>query len=286
MHTPVAQDISDWVEVKRLIEERARDIEVRIGTNGAANSVTRRWQISRPSLVFSPVPLHIYEPKGGTIYCGRAVTKLEQIERLARHGLPVPLTSRLTPDLSLDLARWGRYAVVKPLLGRQGEDVHLVRTESVAARYAELTQNGTREMLIQPYVEHTENGYPTEYRVMTVFGRVVCSARNSWAMPRQTTLEDIADDPNGIIASNSKQFGRARAVSNDPEIISLGERAHAAFPDIPVLGVDVVRETRWQRAFHHGGQPEGRHLAFVVIAEKDRLHRSACAGALCAIRRT
>jgi hypothetical protein len=65
---------------------------------------------------------------GGTIYCGRALSKLEQIERLARHGLPVPLTSRLTPDLSIDLARWGRYAVVKPLLGRQGEDVYLVRT--------------------------------------------------------------------------------------------------------------------------------------------------------------
>jgi RimK-like ATP-grasp domain len=257
MHTPVAQDLSDWVEVRRLIEERTRDIEVRIGTNGAANSVTRRWQISRPSLVFSPVPLHIYEPKGGTVYCGRALSKLEQIERLARHGLPVPLTSRLTPDLSLDLARWGRYAVIKPVLGRQGEDVHLVRTESVAARYAELTQNGTREMLIQPYVEHTENGYPTEYRVMTVFGRAVYSARNSWAMPRQTTLEDIANDPNGIIASNSKQFGRARTVSNDPEIISLGERAHAAFPDIPVLGVDVVRETAGRGLFIMEVNPKG-----------------------------
>ena len=185
------------------------------------------------------------------------MSKLEQIERLARHGLPVPLTSRLTPDLSLDLARWGRYAVVKPLLGRQGEDVHLVRTENVAARYAELTQNGTREMLIQPYVEHTENGYPTEYRVMTVFGRAVYSARNSWAMPRQTTLEDIANDPNGIIASNSKQFGRARTVSNDPDIISLGERAHAAFPDIPVLGVDVVRETGGRGLFIMEVNPKG-----------------------------
>jgi hypothetical protein len=91
VHTPIAQDISDWVEVKRRIEARASDIEVRIGNNEAANSVTRRWQVSRPSLVFSPVPLLAYQPRGGTVYAGRALSKLEQTERLARHGLPVPL---------------------------------------------------------------------------------------------------------------------------------------------------------------------------------------------------
>jgi hypothetical protein len=256
MHTPGFQDISDWAEVKRRIEERASDIAVRIATNGKPNSVTRRWQVSLPSLVFSPIALHAYRPKGGTIYCGREINKLDQIERLAREGLPVPLTSKLTPCLSLDPAHWGRYAVVKPLLGRQGEDVHLVQTEDVAARYAGLTRNGTRDMLIQPYVEHTENGYPTEYRVMTLFGNVLYSARNSWAMPRTSTLEEIANG-NGIIASNSKQFGRARIVWNDTEIISLGEAAHAAFPEIPVLGVDVVRDTESKQLFVMEVNPKG-----------------------------
>jgi hypothetical protein len=36
-------------------------------------------------LVFSPVPLLAYQPRGGTVYAGRAVSKLEQTERLARH---------------------------------------------------------------------------------------------------------------------------------------------------------------------------------------------------------
>jgi hypothetical protein len=257
MHTPGFQDISDWVEVKRRIEERASDIAVRIATNGAANSVTRRWQVSLPSVVFSPIAIRAYKPKGGTVYFGREINKLDQIERLAREGLPVPLTSKLTPCLPLDPAQWGRFAVVKPLLGRQGEDVHLVQTQNVAARYAELTRNGTRDMLIQPYIEHTENGYPTEYRVMTLFGNVLYSARNSWVMPRTSTLEEIADDPKGIIASNSKQFGRARMVWNDTEIISLGEKAHAAFPEIPVLGVDVVRDTESKQLFVMEVNPRG-----------------------------
>jgi hypothetical protein len=50
---------------------------VRIGNNEAANSVTRRWQVSRPSLVFSPIPLLAYQPRGGTVYAGRALSKLE-----------------------------------------------------------------------------------------------------------------------------------------------------------------------------------------------------------------
>ncbi len=257
MHTPVRQDISDWVEVKRRIEESAADIEVRIGTNGAPNSVTRRWQVSRPSLVFSPFTLHGYEPRGGTVYSGRRISKLDQIERLARQGLPVPLTLKLKPDLALDPAHWGRFAVVKPTRGGQGQDIHLVQIEKVATRYAELTQNGTRDMLIQPYIEHTENGYPTEYRVMTVFGKVVYSARNSWAMPRKATLEEIANDPKGIIASNSKQFGRARTAWNDTEIISLGEKAHRAFPEIPILGVDLVRDAESKRLFVTEVNPAG-----------------------------
>ena len=81
VHTPTAEDISDFAEIKRRIEQSARDIEVRIATNGARNSVTMRWQVSRPSLIFSPCAIQECRPKGGTIYQGIRFTKLEQIER-------------------------------------------------------------------------------------------------------------------------------------------------------------------------------------------------------------
>jgi len=43
----------------------------------------------------------------------------------------------------------------------------------LSKRWAELTLNDTRSMVIQPYIEHSENGYPTEYRVLTLFGRAL-----------------------------------------------------------------------------------------------------------------
>ena len=71
LHTPTAQALSDWENVKHRIETRAPDIEVRIANNLARNSVTRRWQGSRPSLVFSAAPLRDYQPAGGKVYAGR-----------------------------------------------------------------------------------------------------------------------------------------------------------------------------------------------------------------------
>jgi hypothetical protein len=242
VHTPGCQDISDWLNVKRRIDLAASDIEVRIGSNTTRDPVTRRWQASRPSLVFSPFTLRDYKPKGGTIYAGRGFSKIVQVERLKRQGVRVPLTLRLTPDLAIDPAHWGRYAVVKPLRGSKGRAIRLVPTRAIAARHDELTLNGTREMVVQPYIDHSDNGHPTHYRVLTLFGRALYSARNRWGMPRPP-LEEIASDPNGIIASNDEKFGRVRTVSNDLEVIAVGEQAHAAFPECPVLGVDVVRDS-------------------------------------------
>ena len=256
LHTPVRQDISDWLQVKDRIEKRALDIEVRIATNGARNSVASRWQVSRPSLVFSPFTILEYKPKGGTVYAGRGFSKLEQMERLSHQGLPVPRTAKLTRDLELDAALWGRYLVAKPLRGGMGRDVYLVPTSELGARYAALTLNGTREMIVQPYIEHSEDGYPTEYRVLTLFGTALYSARNSWGAPRRP-LEEIARDPSGIIASNDKHFGRVRKVWNDNEIITLGERAHAAFPQCPTLGVDLLRDVETGKTYVMEVNPAG-----------------------------
>src|SRR5262249_3234678 len=257
--------------------------EVRIATNGARNSVTARWQSSRPSLVFSPYSMREYRPKRGTVYASRGFSKLDQIERLSRQGLPVPRTAKLTRDLTFDTAVWGRYVVAKPLRGAMGRDVYLVRTSEVAGRYELLTLNDTREMIVQPYVEHSEDGYPTEYRVLTLFGKVLYSARNCWGEPRRS-LEEIACDPRGIIASNDKHFGRVRTVCNDPEIIALGEQTHAAFPECPTLGVDLLRGSRYRKDIRDGSKSGRRHLAPFVIADQKLLHARTYARSVHAIR--
>jgi hypothetical protein len=53
-----------------------------------------------------------------------------------------------------------------------------------------------------------------------------------------------------VIASNDQRMGgRIRAICNDAEIISLGERAHAGFPECPLLGIDIIRDRQGDRLY-------------------------------------
>ncbi len=68
--------------------------------------------------------------------------------------------------------------------------------------------------------------------------------------------------------------GRIRAICNDPEIISLGERAHQAFPECPVIGVDIVRESQSGRLHVLEVNPHGAvwHFSSTLAQKMDPEH--------------
>ena len=243
VQTAREQDPSDWIAIKQRIERNAPDIEVGIANNGNRNSVTARWQVRRPSLVFSPVRLMDFVPRGGAVYCGHILGKDEQLRRLSSIEILTPRTAIFSPASSFDPKDWGDYVIVKPNNLNSGAGVKLVPTIDLSARYDELTALANDQFLVEPYIDHSEDGYPTEYRVLSLFGRALYCARNRWGNKRPP-LAEIAADPLGIIASNNKTMGgRIRSICHEPEIISLGQRAHRAFPECPVLGVDIIRES-------------------------------------------
>jgi hypothetical protein len=275
-----SQDPSDWIAVKQRIERDAPDIEVRIADVRQRNPVTARWQVKRPSLVFSPLFLFDYVPRGGTIFCGQFLAKDEQLRRLSAAGILTPQTAMLSPASSFDVETWGEYVVVKPNNANSGHGVKLVRTIDVAPRYHELIAIAKEHrliddrILVQRFVDHSEDGYPTEYRVMTVLGRAIYCSRNQWANLR-APLAEIAADPLGVIASNTAQLGgHVRAICNDPEIISLAERAHEAFPECAVLGVDIIRDKHSGRLYVLEVNPHGAvwHLSSPLAKTFDPQH--------------
>jgi hypothetical protein len=256
VQTQPEQDPSDWITIKQRIERIAPDIEVRIAENRHRNSVTARWQVRRPSLVFSPVRLMDFVPRGGAIYCGHILGKDEQLRRLSSAGILTPRTATLSSVSSFDPTEWGEYVIVKPNNLNSGVGVKLVRTIDLSARYDELTAIANDQFLVQPYIDH-EDGYPTEYRVLSMFGRALYCVRNRWGNKRPP-LAEIAADPLGVIASNNNTMGgRIGSICNDPEIIALGQRAHQAFPECPVIGVDIIRETQSGRLYVPEVNPHG-----------------------------
>ena len=220
VHTEPLQDPADWIAIKQRIERDAPDIEVRIAKNRHRNSVTMRWQVRRPSLVFSPVRLFDFAPRGGAVFCGRILGKDEQLRRLSSIDILTPRTVTLSSAGSFDPLEWGEFVVVKPNNSNSGKGVKLVRSVDLSARYDELTARANDQILVQPYIDHAEDGYPTIYRVLTMFGRALYCVLNRWGNKRPP-LAQIAADPSGIIATNSDAIGsHVRALCNDPEISS------------------------------------------------------------------
>jgi hypothetical protein len=271
VQTTPEQAPSDWIAVKQRIELNAPDIEVAIANNRHRNPVTARWQVRRPSLVFSPVRLIDFVPRGGAVYCGRIMGKDEQLQRLSSIGILTPKTAILSSASSFDPGEWGDYVIVKPNNMNSGNGVRLVRTVDLSARYDELTAIANDRFLVEPYIDHSEDGYPTAYRVLSMFGRALYCTRNGWGSKRRP-LAEIAADPLGIIASNSDTpGGHTHSLCNDPQIISLAERTHEAFPECPVLGVDIIRDIQSGRLYVLEVNPHGAvwHLSSPFSKDAD-----------------
>jgi hypothetical protein len=229
--------------VKAKIEQRAPDIEVRIDDNLQPSPETGDWQTTRPSLVFSPFVLVGYRPRGGAVFAGRHIGKGQEWLQLQQSGLPVPPTLRLVPGLALDRAVWGDYVIVKPALGTLGRGVRLLRSDEVGQRFAELTENGKQRIVVQRFIDHVDDdGHPCAWRVLTMFGEPLTQVEHRWAEPRRP-LAEIAADPAGRIATNAVDVSRNKRLVKAPEVLELARRVAAAFPKIPCLGQDILRQT-------------------------------------------
>jgi hypothetical protein len=271
VYTEHLQDPADWAAIKVRIERDAPDIEVRIVNNFHRNSVTVRWQVRRPSLVFSPIRLAEFVPRGGAVFCGRILGKDEQVRRLSSIGILTPKTVTLSSENSFYASEWGELVVVKPNNSNSGHGVKLVRSVDLPTRWVELTTGINDQILVQPYIDHAEDGYPTIYRVLTMFGRALYCVMNRWANKRPP-LTQIATDPSGVIATNSDAMGgHVRALCNDPEIVALGERAHEAFSECPVLGVDIIRDIHTGKFYVLEVNPHGNvwHLSSPFVRKVD-----------------
>jgi hypothetical protein len=242
VHTPDLQGLSDWLSVSDRIKLTAPDIDVRIASNIDFDPEISRWQTTRPSLVFSPVALSAYVPTGGKVYAGRAEDKLDQVKRLSAAGLAVPKAFAFLPFMPLRREVWGEFVIVKPRRGSGGAFVRLVRTEEAGPRYLELTNNQTMPMMVQKFIDHAdEAGRLIQCRVLTLFSRPLYASCWRSIEPRRP-LSAIADDRSARIAINDPGASRVASVEDDIETLRLASRVGDTYPDVPCLGVDIVRE--------------------------------------------
>lgn len=227
VHQEDKQDRADYAAIARKV-----DVEVFIVDTKDPGIDDPRFDAAQPTLTVSPMPIKKFRPPRGPVCQGFEFPKSEQYERLARLGLPVPRWISISPGISLDAREWGPYVVVKPDFGRKGAEIFIKRTGRVRYRRP--------GFLAQQFVY--TGRWPVNYRVVTLFGRTLMSWRCE-ANHRLVPLESRWDFKarGGITVVSNKRDSRY-TLASEPDVIALAQKAHAAFPDQPLLGTDIARD--------------------------------------------
>lgn len=177
----------------------------------------------------------------------KRVNKVAEYDRLKAAGAPVPRWVEIKPDTVLDPKEWGPYVVVKPAAGRKGAFVFVQRTGRVRYRpradfpQGHLGRDGP--MIAQEFIY--TGPWPIAYRVSTYLGRAVTAISYEGRKDFPPLADEFSFGQSGGRSIVAAAMGGRISLIFDSDIIALAEWIHrSAFPEIPSLGVDIVRHAR------------------------------------------
>lgn len=172
---------------------------------------------------------------------GRVMTKSEELSGLERAGVAVPRWRVLRPGEKLTEEEFGRYVVVKPDQGLRGACVRVQKATSVRGEpiYVEAIKTSSAP-LVQEFVYTGPR--PVSHRVGVLFGKAIYRWRIEGREVEGRALPEDGDfrASSGVSVVSS---GKDCTLSDpfDAEVIAFAEKASRAFPEIPLMGIDVVR---------------------------------------------
>ncbi len=245
--------IRDFRQIARHIRELAPDIKPIVMADRIYNYL-RPSVLLRPTLTVTLAPLRAYHPLRGPLCRNQPLKKSDEYALLEAADVPVPRWAVVSEEKSPDLSGFGPYVVVKPDIGGRGAEVKIKRQERVRwkpPKFERAAEFGCQDLIAQEFIY--TGAWPVSYRVTTLVGHVLFAWRVEASRQRRplTSPAGFANggaDGGGISITSSGQGCRFE-LCYEEDVLALGERAHAAFPDHPLLGIDIVREMPSGRLF-------------------------------------
>lgn len=241
-HAPTRADLE---EIARLVAGIDPQIRAQVVSHHKLDQIRLLPLWRRPTL---SVSFHAIEKRKllpGRLATGLWLHKHGEYARLDAAGLPVPRWCVLTPETKLDARTWGPYVVVKPSAGRRGALVKIQKTTRVRYQPPETLPKEhfgrIAPMLVQEFIYTGE--WPESYRVVTLFGTVLlCYRQVSRGRGHPLKARYDFKATGGIsVVSNTREM--EAVMSDEADVIALAELAHRkAFPDLPMLSFDIVRD--------------------------------------------
>ena len=235
----------DLLVIRDKIVGQAPDLRVLVvGRADRADLIDRAlWQ--RPTLTVSFGPLGKFRSLRGPIFFNQAVPKLDQFRQMSALGVCTPKTALFRPGMALPLEQWGEFCILKPAdlsVTSTGRGIYLYRRHRLGAfTLSELPLDHyarSGRMIVQAFVN--SGPHFSVYRCLTLFGEVIYQSISEDPEPHPSL-----DSPDAVIESLLPEPSRSRTaprIDTDPEVMAFGSSVHRAFPEIPLLGVDILRD--------------------------------------------
>jgi hypothetical protein len=214
----------------------------------------------RPTLVVSPRPLERFRPLRGAVFQGAVRDKVWELERLGAAGVLVPRWTVLRgPDDPVP-RDFGPYVVLKPNDGGRGALVRIARSGRVSWKPEYAAHQG---LVVQEFVY--TGRWPRSTRVCLLFGEVLyawVAEANHARRPLESRYAFAGHPRAGGVSVVASARDCTMTLTDDPEMLALARRAASAFPDVPLLGVDLVRDIETSRCYVLEVNPRGRAWHF------------------------
>lgn len=251
---PQQAGFDDFYEIAKDIQRIKPNIAVSIVTpfDTFATVHPARWKW--PSVTVGiGTTLGNFIPPRGSILQSLAVKKIDQYARFKALGIGTPLTARLDQKLHYDPDIWGEFVVLKPLplsMTSTGAGVRLIRTARLnvlnRANGLAAFMGHAAPLIVQTFIN--TGPHPTHWRVLTLFGHPLYSMKfwSPIARPELTASDDEIE--NAVIETKhpdlKKNYGMhdMRKLTLESDILDFGTRTALAYPNIPLQGIDVLKE--------------------------------------------
>lgn len=235
----------DFRRIVQSIRRLAPDVRATVVKDRVYNALRPRY-FCRPTLTLSPLTLRKFRPPRGKVVQNVLLKKSEEYALLSAAGLPIPKWALVTEQASADLAGFSEYAVTKPDCGGKGAEVKIKRRSRIRwtpPKNNRAIRSGESGLIVQEFIYTGQ--WPVSYRVTTLFGQVLFAWKVTASQSRRPLLgpdrfRDGADGGGMSIVSSGS--GCSFSLTDESDVLDLAAEAHAAFPNHPLLGFDILRD--------------------------------------------
>jgi hypothetical protein len=195
-------------------------------------------------------------PVRGHTLCVKDLGKLDEYTNFVAAGVAIPKVKPYIIGETVDPAEWGDFVVLKPVHSSHAIGNVLVPTNWLT----QIERNripATHPLASSPYLlqQFVDTGsHAMSYRVINFLGQpLVCiSWRRTRAIKYPDTLDEIFS--NESFTSNFKQEKnmfdeREFKIANDEEVVKFSSQVFNAHPDLPLQGIDIVRDEKSRKLY-------------------------------------